>query len=423
MEKQTNQANIREVKLNIRNEFVLNLVTYFTRNENFVFVGNESEIWLENLNHPKIQLIYINDQKEMSMAHATYINQKSQIIVNQIKRKFLMPKVQALVINTCEFDEMVTDRQKYGFIINVQDSKQINMSETLTRLFPYMVKVPFDKSMEEIVKDLQTETKQRATREIQLTKNKFKPIVNYLFIGIIVLFFVYLWLRSQVLPPTFVAIHYGATYNPLIVNGEVWRLIVAAFMHIDPFHLMFNAMFIYRFGEVVESIFGKWRMVVVMILSAMCASLFGFAFSTNFSLGASGIAYGFMGVMVFLGFEMRKAFMPFLKKSIMPLLLINIFLTLFIPNIDHWGHLGGFIGGFLAATAVGVPHIKPFKARTVLTLVTILIMFSGLWISGFRITAAHDFDNFNRAIINQYYQMGNTRRANSLSEIFFGGSE
>jgi membrane associated rhomboid family serine protease len=252
-----------------------------------------------------------------------------------------------------------------------------------------------------------------------MSQIKVKPIINYSYLILLGLFFAYLWFRTQQLPSAFVAIHYGATYNPLIVAGEYWRLIVSAFMHLDPMHLIFNAVFIYRFGAMVESIFGKWRMVLIILMSSITASLFGFAMSSNFSLGASGVAYGFMGVFVFLGFEMRKTFMPLLRQIILPMLIISTVFSLFVPNIDHYGHLGGFIGGFLTAAMVGVPKIKPFVARTCLTIAIFGVLISGLWINGVKLTQNHDFEQFNGALVRQYFELGELDRVNELIEIFF----
>jgi len=419
------QARVREIKLNIENEFVLNLVTYLTQEENYIFVGNENEIWLENLSHPKVQLIHINAQKKMTAIHASYISHKAEVISKQIKRKFLMHKIQTLVLNACDFDAIVENNEQYYIpIVNVKNAEAANQNETLNYFFPAIASFNLSASMIEIAVQLQRETRRRANNEVRMAELKVKPIVNNIYIIILVLFFAYLWFRTGELPSAFVAIHYGATYNPLIVAGEYWRLIAAAFMHLEPMHLIFNAVFIYRFGAMVESVFGKWRMVFIILISAITAGLFGFAFSENYSLGASGVAYGFIGVLVFLGFEMRRTFMPLLKQIIIPILIISTLFSVFIPsNTDHFGHLGGLIGGFLAATIVGIPKVKPFMARTFLTIVTLAVLISGLWISGVRLTENHNFEDANQTLIDKYNALGNIDRANQLEEIFSGEVE
>ena len=416
------QARIREIKLNIENEFVLNLITYLVRKENYVFVGNEHEIWLENLSHPKVQLIYINHQKEMTVGHATYIFQKSKIVSKQIKRKFFLSRVRTLVLNTCEFDAMIEDEKKQHLaMINIKNAQEAHQNKRLSYFFPAIVHAHLNVNLVEIVQTLQSDSKRQANHVASLSQHKVKPaVINHIYLILLSLFFVFLWLRTREVSATFVAIHYGATYSPLIVAGEYWRLMIAAFMHLDLMHFMFNAVFIYRFGTLVENVFGKWRMIMIILISALTASLFSFALSTNFSVGASGVAYGFLGVLVFLGFEMRRTFMPLLKQMVIPILVISVIFSLFMTNIDHWGHLGGFLGGFFAATIVGVPKVKPFLIRSILSLATLAILLSGLWLSGVNLTENTNFDNFNRRIMFEYRDLGMNARAEELNEIFFG---
>jgi len=423
------KARIREIKLNIESEFVLNLVTYLIQEESYIFVGNENEIWLENLAHPKVQLLYINAKQKMTAVHANYIMHKIDIISKQIKRKFLMRKVQGLILNTCDIDPAVESNiNHHCFIVNVYNAQEAHRNEVLVSLFPAISNFNLNVNMNDLALELKVQTKKRATTEvrnaqIRMARFKIMPVVTYSYVALLVVFFAYLWFRQRDLPSAFVAIHYGSTYNPLIAAGEYWRLLASSFMHLDLMHLLFNATFIFRFGAMIENIFGKWRMLVIIFISAIMSGLFGFALSTNFSLGASGVAYGFIGASIFLGFELRKTFMPLLKQVIIPMLIISTVFSMFIPNIDHFGHLGGFVGGFLAAAIVSIPGVKPFILRVVVTLTTLIVLISGLWINGVRLTENHDFDGLNRALIFQYLELGNMDRADRLIEVFFGEME
>ena len=415
---------IREIKLNIESEFALNLITYFTQEEGYVFVGNENEIWLENLSHQDVQLIYLNAGKTLTPAHATYITHKADIISKQIKRKFLMRKIKAVIINTCDYEEGVANGvNDFMPIIHISNAADVHTHEQLTALFPAITQFDLNTSMAEMVMRLKEETKKQATHQIRSARLKITPIVTYVYVGILFLIFGYLWLRQQQLPPLFVAIHYGSLYNPLIVGGEYWRLLSAAFMHLQLMHFLFNSVFIFRFGMFIENTFGKWRMILIILISAIMGSLFSFAFSPTNSLGASGVAYGFIGASIFLGFEMRKTFMPFLKQVIFPMLIVSTMFSMFMTNIDHFGHLGGFIGGFLAAAIVGLPNIKPFMMRTVVTIMTLIILSTGLWINGVRLTESHHFGPLNRGLIIEYFNMGRVDRAIRLQEIFFNEVE
>jgi membrane associated rhomboid family serine protease len=392
-------------------------MAYLTSEENYVFVGNEKEVWLENLDHPKVQLIYINDQERLTEAHASYITRKVTFISNNIKRQFLMCRINTLILNVESFDDHITSSLRNISFVNVENAEAVYENQLLSKLFPSIKKTNLNANVIDIATKLQNDTKIRANKDVQLLNSKGSSIVILVYLVLLTAIGVYLMVRASTLPHYFVAIHYGATYSPLIVAGAYWRLLVATFMHMDPLHLTFNAMFIYRFGSMLEGIIGKWRMIFVIMVSALMGSLFGFAFSPHFSVGASGAAYGFMGVLLFLGFEMRKMFMPMIRRLVIPMIVASVLFSLFIPNIDHFGHLGGFIGGFLAAAIVGIPSVKPFFFRSVLTIATLLILVSGLWNRGVRLTEVQDFDTINRALIFQYVEMGELERAEYLIRI------
>ena len=51
----------------------------------------------------------------------------------------------------------------------------------------------------------------------------------------------------------------GAKYNPLIIQGELWRLFTPMFIHIGLEHLALNLLTLYFLGVQLEQLFGKWR--------------------------------------------------------------------------------------------------------------------------------------------------------------------
>ncbi|MCL2560542.1 MAG: rhomboid family intramembrane serine protease [Turicibacter sp.] len=415
------QSNVREVRLNIENEFVLNLMAYFTTEENYVFVGNEGEVWLENLDHPKVQLIYINVQAELTHANTTFITQKLHFVMRNIRRKFLMHRVNALVLNVERFDEYTkTEGIKNISFVNVENAEAVYENQTLRKLFPGIATTNLSENIVELATRLKNDSKTRALQDVGFSMINKSPLVTQIYLVILGLFCLYLMFQIGRLPNTpipadvFAAIHYGATFSPLIVAGEYWRLFTAAFIHLSLVHFFFNAMFMYRFGALLENVIGKWRFIFVIIVSALMGSLFGFAFSPRVSVGASGVAYGFIGVLLFLSFEMRKTFMPMTRQLVTQVMGFTLLFSFAMPNIDHFGHLGGLIGGFLATAIVGTPRTKPFMIRSVLSVVSLIILASGLWIRGVNLSEQENFNDINRALIFQYSEMGNITRAEQL---------
>ncbi|MFQ7057394.1 MAG: rhomboid family intramembrane serine protease [Turicibacter sanguinis] len=52
-------------------------------------------------------------------------------------------------------------------------------------------------------------------------------------------------------------------------SGRILALInTKSYIHLQLFHLLFNAIFIYQFGKIIEHHFGWWRLTIIIIGSA-----------------------------------------------------------------------------------------------------------------------------------------------------------
>jgi membrane associated rhomboid family serine protease len=131
-------------------------------------------------------------------------------------------------------------------------------------------------------------------------------------------------------------------------NGEYWRLIGAAFLHIGPLHLAVNMIALAVVGPQLERVFGPWRFLSVYLLAALGGSVSVYLFDSPFNAvaGASGAIYGLFAATVIvlrdLGIDAR-----FMLVTIG----INIAVS-FTPGISLLGHLGGLVAGGLAAAAI-----------------------------------------------------------------------
>jgi rhomboid protease GluP len=201
---------------------------------------------------------------------------------------------------------------------------------------------------------------------------------------IILCVLVYLWMLSQGgSTNTAVLIHSGAKYTPLILQGQWWRLLTAGFVHIGIQHLVINMITLYFLGMYVEQIFGHWKMLAIYLISIVTGNLLSMLFQPiqGVSAGASTGLFGLFGSFIMLGIVYRQN--PLIRqmaRQFLILVIFNIGADLFIPGVDLAGHLGGLIGGFLAAGAFGstkigqMDLIKRFLSGTIL-IVFIVIMF------------------------------------------------
>lgn len=153
-------------------------------------------------------------------------------------------------------------------------------------------------------------------------------------------------------------IHFGASYNPSIIDGQWWRIISSMFLHIGLFHLFMNMLALFYLGTTVERIYGAWRFLVIYFMAGIGGGLASFAFTVNVSAGASGALFGLFGALLFFGLIYKKIFFQTMGKGLLILIGINIIFGFAVPQIDNGAHLGGLITGFSAAAIVHLPTKK-----------------------------------------------------------------
>jgi membrane associated rhomboid family serine protease len=129
-------------------------------------------------------------------------------------------------------------------------------------------------------------------------------------------------------------------------HGEWWRLITAAFLHYGPIHLALNMLALWWLGAPVELALGRWRFLLLYVVSGLAGSAGALLFSPNdITVGASGAIFGLLGAGLILEYEATGR----LAGNYMTLIVINLVFTFAFPGISIGGHLGGLIGGILGA--------------------------------------------------------------------------
>ena len=158
----------------------------------------------------------------------------------------------------------------------------------------------------------------------------------------------------------------GAKYNPLIVQGEVWRLFTAMFLHIGVLHLLFNLYALNALGPLVEGYFGSVRYLAIYILAGLFGSLASFAFSPVISAGASGAIFGLAGAITVYFLRYRENFGArgrAILQNMLVVIGINLVFGFVMPGIDNWGHMGGLVGGSVVTWGLLPRYITPALPR------------------------------------------------------------
>jgi Uncharacterized membrane protein (homolog of Drosophila rhomboid) len=132
--------------------------------------------------------------------------------------------------------------------------------------------------------------------------------------------------------------------NAAIREGEYYRLVTSNFLHADITHLMVNMLSLYNVGPYVNSIFGNLGFLLIFFASGIGSSFTSFWFNQNPSVGASGAIFGLVGSLCAVAIATNNFA---LLANIGIVILINASIGFLTPNIDNWGHFGGFVIGLI----------------------------------------------------------------------------
>jgi membrane associated rhomboid family serine protease len=157
-----------------------------------------------------------------------------------------------------------------------------------------------------------------------------------------------------------------------IARGEVWRILTAGFVHAGLLHLAFNMFALWVLGGLLEPAIGRLRFALIYFVSLL-AGTFGALLLTApnvQTVGASGAIFGLMGAAIVV---MRNRGLNPMESGLAVWLGLNLLITFAIPGISIGGHLGGVVGGALAAVVlfevgdrVRLPAIVPAAVVAVL---------------------------------------------------------
>lgn len=143
----------------------------------------------------------------------------------------------------------------------------------------------------------------------------------------------------------------GELWGPAIsINHEYYRLITSGFLHANFIHIGFNMWLLWILGRMLEPAIGGMRFAAIYVTSLLAGSLGALIVDPNTpSLGASGAVFGLMGAAVV---ELRARGFDPMRSGIGGLILINLVISFAVPGISWGAHIGGLIGGALAALII-----------------------------------------------------------------------
>ncbi|MQY23039.1 rhomboid family intramembrane serine protease [Nocardia macrotermitis] len=133
-----------------------------------------------------------------------------------------------------------------------------------------------------------------------------------------------------------------------VARGQWIRVVGGAFLHYGPLHLAVNMFALYMLGRDAETVLGRWRYLTIYLIS-----LFGGAAAVMWlaphdaTAGASGAIFGLFGALTVVLLRLRRS-----PTQMLVVIGINLIISISVPGISLWGHLGGLAAGTLATVGL-----------------------------------------------------------------------
>ncbi len=157
---------------------------------------------------------------------------------------------------------------------------------------------------------------------------------------------------------------------PIFQLGRWWTVFTSAWLHGSLLHIVFNLIWITQLLPPVAQFYGAGRAIIIYTVSAIASALLtstigiynnflpNFFHGATVSVGASGAIFGLLGALFLYG---KKTDNFVIKKQYFTYAVVLFLLGLITPKVDNWGHLGGFLGGYLISSS---PWLNPRKKET-----------------------------------------------------------
>jgi membrane associated rhomboid family serine protease len=139
----------------------------------------------------------------------------------------------------------------------------------------------------------------------------------------------------------------GMLVGPYIhgYKDQPYRLLTSAFLHDGLIHIAFNMWFLYVVGVALERGIGRRPYAAIYAASIFAGSFGALVFQPDVaSVGASGALFGLFGALIVVA---NRRGISIWQSGLGATLILNIVISLSIPNISIGAHAGGLAGGLI----------------------------------------------------------------------------
>lgn len=373
------------IKIDKKDDVVLKILHYFITEEDYkpvIINGIQNEIWLENMERD-LKLIRINTNYIHNSEQLKTDTFKAESIMKSIRKNTLSFKMTMLNLLIDTGDSVKVFDTKNIETIKIDKINDFKKNKFINEFFPKAKEIIETEKVDPIEFFKLTEDMNQKTinneKKLQKIFSPKKPIMTYILIALNIIVFLVINMLGEK----------GLSLAELLANnkdlfklGLYYTPFTAMFLHIDIFHILFNMYALFVFGPIVEKYYGKWKMLLIYLVSGLVGSLFSLVFLpvNSISYGASGAIFGLVGSIAYFTYYYRATLQGLLRSDLLPTIVINLLLPLFIPGIDFFGHLGGLIGGIFITMAIGIGDKNRRQDQINGIIITILLILSMLFI-------------------------------------------
>ena len=367
------------IKIDKKDDIVLKILHYFITEEDYkpvIINGIDNEIWLKNMEKDlkliRINNNYIHNEEQLKMD--TY---KAKTIMNSIKKSTFSFNINMLNLLLDVREEVNVSSNNNIETIKVDKLNDFKKNKVVNELFPKVKDAILNDKMDpveffKLTEDMNQKTIKNEKKLAKIFSPK-KPVITYTLIVLNVMIFMFLRLYD-----TDGVITYNlSNVRSLVKSGEVYRLLTCMFLHADITHLFFNMYALYVLGPKVEKYYGRFKYSIIYLISGLLGSLFSCVFMADnvYSMGASGAIFGLLGSIAYFTYYYRATIQGLLRSQVVPVILINLGLGLFISSIDIMAHIGGLIAGILVSMAIGIGD-KGRKSDEINGIIVLVLLFA-----------------------------------------------
>lgn len=185
------------------------------------------------------------------------------------------------------------------------------------------------------------------------------PPVTITVVGLCIVVYLIMWIFDEkaVVGPLLIS-EYIRPVLPEIQNGEIWRLVTPAFIHFGLFHIVFNMLWTWELGRLIEWRQGGILLGVLLVVMAAVSNLAQYFVSGPLFGGMSGVVYGLFGYTWLQGIT-NPQFAVRMNPAVVKLLLAwfvicwtGILERVFGIAIANTAHTAGLVSGVVLSLLV-----------------------------------------------------------------------